>query len=77
MPRILKIENLGAMADRRAFLVKIQYPGEKPTRVTFTGPSQFIVGPVVMIMAKGQQEPVRDPGRFGRFGRDWIRKFFA
>ena len=42
MPRILKIEKLGAV-----------------------------------ITAKGQREPVHDPGRLGRFGRDWIRKFFA
>jgi hypothetical protein len=76
MPRVLKIENLGAMADRRAFLVRVQYPDEKPTSVTFTGPSQNIVGPVVMVTAQGQQVPVHDPGRFGPFGREWIYGFF-
>lgn len=75
-PRILKISRGKSFADRRVFVVDVQYPGEEPMRVEFAGPSRDIVGPVVMVL-KGQQTFVHDPSRFGTFGRDWIRRFYA
>ena len=74
-PRVLRISRGGAMADRRVLVVDVQYPDEEPMRVHFAGPSGR-VGPVVMI-ANGAQMFVSDPARFGPFGEDWVRKFFA
>jgi len=74
-PRVLKISGGKSFADRRVFTAMVQYPGEMPARVEFAGPSQNIVGPVVMIF-RGQQTTVTDPSRFGAFGRDWVRRFF-
>jgi hypothetical protein len=75
-PRILKISRGKSFADRRVFVVDVQYPGEEPMRVEFAGPSRDIVGPVVTVL-KGQQTFVHDPSRFGTFGQDWIRRFYA
>ena len=77
-PRILKISRGKSFADRRVrvFVVDVQYPGEEPMRVEFAGPSRGIVGPVVMGL-KGQQPFVHDSSRFGTFGQDWIRRFYA
>lgn len=74
--QILGISRGRSFADRRVFVVDVQYPGEAVRRVEFTGPSRDIVGPVVMISG-GQQTFVDDPSRFGVFGQDWIRRFFA
>jgi hypothetical protein len=76
-PRILKISRGKSFADRRVFVVDVQYPGEEPMRVEFTGPSRDIVGPVVMVLDGGRQMFVHDPSRFGTFGQDWIRHFYA
>lgn len=74
-PRVHKISGGKSFADRRVFVATVQYPGEMPARVEFAGPSQNIVGPVVMIF-RGKQTMVTDPSRFGNFGRDWVRRFF-
>lgn len=76
-PRILKISRGKSFADRRVFVVDVQYPGEELMRVEFAGPSRDIVGPVVMVLNGGQQMFVHDPSRFGTFGQDWIRRFYA
>jgi hypothetical protein len=76
-PRVLKITGLGSMGGQRAFAVKVQYPGEPVTRIQFVGPSGNMVGPVVMISAKGQQERVYNSGRFGPFNREWVQRFFG
>jgi hypothetical protein len=44
--------------------------------VVFAGPSGNSSGPVVIIL-RGQQTFVHDPSRFGTFGPDWIRRFYA
>ena len=78
MPRIIKITDHGSMGGQRAFVVKIRHPSDViPSRVEFVGPSGNMVGPVVMITDKGRQVSVSDPGRFGPFNREWIKRFFA
>jgi len=73
-PRILKITGGDSLADRRVYNAVVQYPGEPSKHVGFSGPASG-TGPVVMITQRGQVF-VTDPSRFGKFGRDWIRRFF-
>lgn len=75
-PRIVKIKSGGSFAGRRSMIAYVQYPGERESRVDFVGPSGGGSGPVVMI-ARGAQTFVHDPGRFGDFGPGWVRRFFA
>ena len=42
---------------------------------TFVGSSYG--GSVVMIMESGHQVFVDEPQRFGAFGREWVRRFYA
>ncbi len=78
-PRVLKISRGKTFAGQRSITADVQYPGEKPSRVEFVGPSASIggAGPVVMVMPSGQQMFVTDPSRFGNFGSDWVRRFFG
>lgn len=41
--------------------------------LTFVG--SVYGGPVVMVTPSGRQTFVTDPGRFGEFGQDWVRRF--
>ncbi len=41
--------------------------------VSFVG-SEAYGGPVVMIGESGAQTFVTDPGRFGSFGTDWVKR---
>ena len=76
-PRILKISRGKTFAGQRSITAEVQYPGEKPSRVEFVGPSIGGPGPVVMISRPaGHQTFVTDPSRFGNFGPDWVRRFF-
>jgi hypothetical protein len=77
-PRVLKVTPGKTFASQRSIAATVQYPGEKPSRVEFVGPSASIggSGPVVMITEGGQQTRVTDPSRFGDFGPSWVRRFF-
>lgn len=48
---------------------------------TEDGPLTFVSssygGPVVMITPSGVQTFVTDPGRFGDFGVEWVRRFLV
>jgi len=78
-PRVLKISPGKTFAGQRSITAEVQYPGEKPSRVEFVGPSARIggAGPVVMVTRpSGHQTFVTDPSRFGDFGPEWVRRFF-
>lgn len=62
------------LAGHVTYSAEVTYPGEEPRRVTFHG--SVYGGPVTMVTG-GQQLHVADPGRFGEFGPDWVRAFFA
>ncbi len=51
------------------------------TAQTDDGPLTFVGsvygGPVVMITPGGTQTFVTDPGRFGKFGKEWVEAFLA
>lgn len=73
-PHIYWIERGAGIAGQYAYSARVGYEGEAPREVMFIG-SEY-GGPVVMRTEAGEVF-VTDPGRFGEFGRDWVRRFFA
>lgn len=69
------IKRLPGIAGQIAYEATVTYEGEEPSTVTFIG--SVYGGPVVMVTESGAQTFVTDPGRFGGFGEEWVRRFFA
>lgn len=70
-----KISRHNGPAGQVSYSVPVAYPGEATTTVTFVGSTYG--GPVVMASPSGAQTFVTDPGRFGTFGPEWVRRFFS
>lgn len=75
-PTLGPITRKGGVAGQMSYSVSVSYPDEPASTVTFVG-YPAAGGPVVMVLPSGQQTFVTDPGRFGSFGPEWVRKFFA
>lgn len=76
-PRLSTIVKTGYLADSATYAVNVTYEGEDPRRVHFTG-DPIHGGPVVMSTPSIPRGTfVTDPTRFGTFGPEWIRRFFA
>lgn len=76
MPEIVSIRKQRYIAGRVAYTATVSYPGEPDSCVSFLG--SVYGGPVVMVTEAEQDgQFVTDPNRFGRFGPDWVRQFFA
>ena len=73
-PELGKITRQNGVAGQVSYSVKVTYPGAAPSVVQFVG-STF-GGPVVMVTRTFGQQFVRDQGRFGPFGPEWVRRFF-
>lgn len=73
-PTVTKVFRRNGVAGQFAVQATVTYPGEDPRVVEFVGSSYG--GPVLMV-TEHDQVWVTDPGRFGTFGRTWVRKFFA
>jgi len=63
------------LAGQFSVVAAVQYPEEEIRLVTFVG--SVYGGPVVMVTENGHQEFVSQPGRFGEFGVEWVRRFFG
>jgi len=64
------------IAGHVAYSVTVTYEGEPSSRVTFIG--NVDGGPVIMVTPGNPRGTfVSDPGRFGSFGPEWVRRFFA
>ena len=75
-PTLGRIVRHAGIAGQLAFSVSVAYPGEPASVVTFTGSTYG--GPVVMAWpAVPGGMFVTDPDRFGAFGPEWVRRFFA
>lgn len=61
------------VAGQFSIEVTVTYPGEDPKIVEFVG-SRY-GGPVLMVTDTFETW-VTDPGRFGTFGKGWVRRFF-
>jgi hypothetical protein len=73
-PELGMIKRQNGVAGEVSYSVAVTYPGEETSTVTFVG--SIYGGPVVMVGPQGHQTFVSDPSRFGKFGPDWVRKFF-
>lgn len=72
---IVAVKLVSSLAGQFQVNAQVQYPGEDAVVVGFVG-SEY-GGPVVMISPTGNQMFVTDPGRFGDFGVEWVRRFFS
>lgn len=72
-PEVTNLKRRKGMAGQFSVEVTVTHPGEEPRIIEFVG-SEY-GGPVLMVTQYGQTF-VTDPGRFGTFGEDWVRKFF-
>ena len=73
-PHIYWIRKQAGIAGQFAVTARVGYTDEPPREVSFVG--SVYGGPVVM--RTGTLETfVTEPGRFGEFGLDWVRRFFA
>lgn len=73
-PTVTKVLTRKGVAGQFAVAATVAYPGEEPKTVEFVGSTYG--GPVYMVTDTFQTW-VTDPGRFGDFGTDWVRRFFA
>jgi hypothetical protein len=73
-PTVSKVFRRNGVAGQFAIQCTVDYPGEEPRVVEFVGSTYG--GPVLMVTESGHTW-VTDPGRFGSFGRGWVRRFFA
>ena len=75
MPKLGKIKRTNGIAGQVAYSTVVAYDGEPAEMVTFVG--SIYGGAVVMVTERIGQVFVTDPGRFGEFGPEWVRRFFA
>ena len=73
-PHIYYVRRQPGIAGQYAIKARIGYQDESPRDVEFVG--SCYGGPVVMVTEAGQTF-VTDPDRFGEFGIEWVRRFFA
>lgn len=74
IPKVTNLKERKGIAGQFSVTATVQYPHEEPQQLEFAG--SVYGGPVVMITPGGSQTFVHKPGRFGKFGIDWVRKFF-
>lgn len=73
------VTRIAGIAGQVAYRVTVQYEGADWSELStceLVG-SEVYGGPVVMVAPSGAQTFVTDPGRFGLFGREWVRRFFG
>lgn len=76
MPTLGKITKGNGIAGQISYSVPVTYDDEPTSTVTFVG--DVYGGPVVMITpANPKGTWVTNPDRFGKFGPEWVHKFFA
>lgn len=73
-PTLGNIKRKNGVAGQVSWSTTVSYPGEDPATITFVGSTYG--GPVVMVVGD-RQTFVTDPSRFGPFGAQWVRNFFA
>lgn len=75
-PVVDKITRKDGLAGQIAYTATVHYPGSPLSQTTFVG--SMYGGPVVIIVDHGQEQFfVDDPGRFGPFGEEWVRRFYS
>ena len=72
-PTVTKVFQRKGVAGQFAVQCTVTYPGEEPRTVEFVG--SVYGGPVLMVTDLGETW-VTEPGRFGKFGKAWVRRYF-
>ena len=75
MPTVTNIRKHKGIAGQFSVTATVQYPCESPDTIEFVGSTYG--GPVVMVTNGGNQTFVTNPERFGKFGTEWVKRFFA
>lgn len=73
-PTVTKMFQRRGVAGQFAVQCTVTYPGEDPRVMEFVGSEHG--GSVLMVTDTGECW-VTDPGRFGVFGKAWVRRFFS
>ncbi len=76
-PTVTNVKRHAGIAGQFAVTATVTYAGEKPETIRFVGSVYGDGGPVVMVTPAGRELFVTDSGRFGEFGAEWVRRFFA
>jgi hypothetical protein len=74
MVEVLSVKRRPGIAGQFSVTAEVAYEDEPMRLVEFVG--SVYGGPVVMVTESVQQF-VTDPGRFGEFGEQWVRRFFG
>lgn len=70
------IRKHSGVAGEITYSVAVTYPGLQSLVVRFVG--SVYGGPIVMVTPSNPKGTfVRDSARFGEFGPEWVRRFFA
>ncbi len=72
-PTLSGMRRYNGTAGQFSLAVEVSYPGEDKRTVEFVG-SRY-GGPVLMLTDTAEVW-VTEPGRFGVFGKDWVRRFY-
>lgn len=70
-----KIKRTNGVAGQVAYSTVVAYDDEPACLVTFVG--SVYGGPVVIVTETFGQMFVTNPNRFGQFGPEWVRRFYA
>lgn len=71
-PEISTVSTVATFAGETVLKVNVTYPGEDTMSVYFQGMIGVEGGTVFMGDSR-----VSDPNRFGPFGKEWVKNFFA
>lgn len=75
-PVLSVVTRHAGIAGQVSYSVAVTYDGEDPSVATFVGSTYG--GPVVMVTPGNPAGVfVTDPERFGKFGPEWVRRFFG
>ena len=73
-PTLSGLRRYNGTAGQFSLAVEVTYPGEEARTVEFVG---SIYGGPVLMLTDTAEVWVSEPGRFGTFGKAWVKKFFA
>jgi hypothetical protein len=73
-PTVTKLFQRRGVAGQFSVQCTLIYPGEDPQIVEFVG--SVYGGPVFMVTDTSETW-VTQPGRFGTFGKAWVKRFYA
>lgn len=75
-PTLGKITRHNGIAGQYCYSTVVTYDGERPRRIDFV--ANVYGSPIVMVdTSTGYQTTVDSPDRFGKFGPEWVRRFFG